>query len=123
MGIDSGVNISDDVAPYGEKSAFTQLEHNIVAGYLITAGKREKHSRGVTNRWTSFILTVWGFCWFSVIELLRGLLLNLVQSNNLRSLKSLHLVTDLTYSTPHNKNFKPSAVSWEEEAAGALLTT
>ncbi|XP_053291145.1 visual pigment-like receptor peropsin [Pleuronectes platessa] len=38
MGIDSGVNISDDVAPYGGKSAFTQTEHNIVAGYLITAG-------------------------------------------------------------------------------------
>ncbi|XP_056283089.1 visual pigment-like receptor peropsin [Pseudoliparis swirei] len=38
MAIDSGVNISDDVALYGGKSAFTQLEHNIVAGYLITAG-------------------------------------------------------------------------------------
>uniref|UniRef100_A0A3Q3ET09 Retinal pigment epithelium-derived rhodopsin homolog n=1 Tax=Labrus bergylta TaxID=56723 RepID=A0A3Q3ET09_9LABR len=36
MGIDSGVNISD--VPYGGKSAFTQLEHNIVAGYLLTAG-------------------------------------------------------------------------------------
>lgn len=42
MGIDSGVNISDDVAPYGGKSAFTQLEHNIVAGYLITAGNKQR---------------------------------------------------------------------------------
>lgn len=41
MGIDSIVNISDDVAPYGGKSAFSQQEHNIVAGYLITAGKTE----------------------------------------------------------------------------------
>lgn len=38
MGMDSGVNISNEDAPYGGKSAFTQLEHNIVAGYLITAG-------------------------------------------------------------------------------------
>ncbi|XP_037343212.1 visual pigment-like receptor peropsin [Pungitius pungitius] len=38
MGIDSGVNVSDDLTLYGGKSAFTQLEHNIVAGYLITAG-------------------------------------------------------------------------------------
>ncbi|XP_058471767.1 visual pigment-like receptor peropsin [Solea solea] len=38
MGINSGVNVSDDAVPYGGKSAFTQLEHNIVAGYLITAG-------------------------------------------------------------------------------------
>uniref|UniRef100_A0A665WAI8 Retinal pigment epithelium-derived rhodopsin homolog n=1 Tax=Echeneis naucrates TaxID=173247 RepID=A0A665WAI8_ECHNA len=38
MLIDSGVNISDDVAPYGGTSALTQLEHNIVAGYLIMAG-------------------------------------------------------------------------------------
>lgn len=30
------VNISNDVEG---KSAFTQWEHNIVAGYLITAGK------------------------------------------------------------------------------------
>lgn len=43
MGIDSGVNISDDFAPYSGESAFTQLEHNIVAGYLITAGKKEKN--------------------------------------------------------------------------------
>lgn len=40
MGIDTGVNISDDVASYDGKSAFTQLEHNIVAGYLITAGNK-----------------------------------------------------------------------------------
>lgn len=26
---------------YGEKSAFTQTEHNIVAAYLITAGKEQ----------------------------------------------------------------------------------
>lgn len=38
MGIDSVANISGDTVPYGGKSAFTQLEHNIVAGYLITAG-------------------------------------------------------------------------------------
>lgn len=36
-----GVNISDDVSPYGGKSVFTQMEHNIVAGYLITAGNRK----------------------------------------------------------------------------------
>ena len=39
MGLDSLVNASDEVVPYGGKSAFTQLEHNIVASYLITAGK------------------------------------------------------------------------------------
>lgn len=49
MGIDSAVNISDDVAPYGGKSAFTQLEHNIVAGYLITAGNKEKTTSGIIN--------------------------------------------------------------------------
>ncbi|XP_059907762.1 visual pigment-like receptor peropsin isoform X1 [Gadus macrocephalus] len=38
MGQDSLVNASDEVVPYGGKSAFTQLEHNIVASYLITAG-------------------------------------------------------------------------------------
>ncbi|CAL8292003.1 unnamed protein product [Gadus morhua 'NCC'] len=38
MGLDSLVNASDEVVPYGGKSAFTQLEHNIVASYLITAG-------------------------------------------------------------------------------------
>uniref|UniRef100_A0AAQ4REQ8 Retinal pigment epithelium-derived rhodopsin homolog n=1 Tax=Gasterosteus aculeatus aculeatus TaxID=481459 RepID=A0AAQ4REQ8_GASAC len=38
MGIDPEVNVTDDVTLYGGKSAFTQLEHNIVAGYLITAG-------------------------------------------------------------------------------------
>ncbi|XP_056446522.1 visual pigment-like receptor peropsin [Gadus chalcogrammus] len=38
MGLDSLVNASDEVIPYGGKSAFTQLEHNIVASYLITAG-------------------------------------------------------------------------------------
>ncbi|MED6278958.1 hypothetical protein CHARACLAT_029450, partial [Characodon lateralis] len=38
MGMDSVVNSSGDVAPYGGKSAFSQTEHNIVAGYLITAG-------------------------------------------------------------------------------------
>lgn len=41
MGIVSQVNISDGVEPYGG-SAFTQAEHNIVAAYLITAGKKEK---------------------------------------------------------------------------------
>lgn len=50
MGIDFGVNISDDVALYGGKSAFTQLEHNIVAGYLITAGNKEKTTHGIVNR-------------------------------------------------------------------------
>ncbi|XP_075995910.1 visual pigment-like receptor peropsin [Genypterus blacodes] len=35
---DSDVNVSAADAPYGGKSAFTQLEHNIVAAYLITAG-------------------------------------------------------------------------------------
>lgn len=40
MGIDPEVNVTDDVTLYGGKSAFTQLEHNIVAGYLITAGNR-----------------------------------------------------------------------------------
>lgn len=38
MAKDSTVNISDDIF-YGGESAFSQLEHNIVAGYLITAGK------------------------------------------------------------------------------------
>ncbi|CAL8284934.1 unnamed protein product [Lota lota] len=38
MGLDSLVNASGEVIPYGGKSAFTQLEHNIVASYLITAG-------------------------------------------------------------------------------------
>ncbi|KAK1893822.1 Visual pigment-like receptor peropsin [Dissostichus eleginoides] len=38
MGIELAVNISDEVSLYGGKSAFTQMEHNIVAGYLITAG-------------------------------------------------------------------------------------
>ncbi|XP_061700294.1 visual pigment-like receptor peropsin [Syngnathoides biaculeatus] len=38
MGIDIGLNASNDDIPYGGKSAFSQLEHNIVAGYLITAG-------------------------------------------------------------------------------------
>ncbi len=51
MGIDSGVNISDHVEPYGGKSAFTQLEHNIVAGYLITAGKKEKKRPSLTFNW------------------------------------------------------------------------
>lgn len=40
MGSDSSINVS---APYGGKSAFTQLEHNIVAGYLITAGNKYKN--------------------------------------------------------------------------------
>lgn len=40
MAVDSAVNVSDAAAPYGGKSAFTQLEHNIVAGYLITAGTK-----------------------------------------------------------------------------------
>lgn len=39
---DSGLNISDNAATYGGESAFTQLEHNIVAGYLITAGNIHK---------------------------------------------------------------------------------
>lgn len=38
--MDSEVNSSGDVAPYGGKSAFSQMEHNIVAGYLITAGRK-----------------------------------------------------------------------------------
>ncbi|MEQ2299707.1 hypothetical protein AMECASPLE_017891 [Ameca splendens] len=38
MGMDLVINTSGDVAPYGGKSAFSQTEHNIVAGYLITAG-------------------------------------------------------------------------------------
>lgn len=38
MAVNSAVNVSDAAAPYGGKSAFTQQEHNIVAGYLITAG-------------------------------------------------------------------------------------
>lgn len=42
MAVDSFVNVSDDVEPYGGKSAFSQLEHNIVAGYLITAGKTKR---------------------------------------------------------------------------------
>lgn len=42
MASDSLVNISDEkVQPYGGESAFSQVEHNIVAGYLITAGKME----------------------------------------------------------------------------------
>lgn len=41
MEIDPVVNISDDIAPYGRESAFSQLEHNIVAGYLIIAGRSE----------------------------------------------------------------------------------
>lgn len=53
MGIDSVVNMSDDVAPYGGESAFSQLEHNIVAVYLITAGKTPD---GVKIRETDFIL-------------------------------------------------------------------
>lgn len=47
MAVDSGLNISDDVATYGGKSAFTQKEHNIVAGYLITAGNT--HKKGSIN--------------------------------------------------------------------------
>ncbi|XP_053701571.1 visual pigment-like receptor peropsin [Synchiropus splendidus] len=35
---DSEDNLTSINFPHGEKSAFTQLEHNIVAGYLITAG-------------------------------------------------------------------------------------
>ncbi|XP_034089010.1 visual pigment-like receptor peropsin, partial [Gymnodraco acuticeps] len=38
MGIELAVNMSDEVSLYGGKSAFTQMEHNMVAGYLITAG-------------------------------------------------------------------------------------
>ncbi|XP_077477497.1 visual pigment-like receptor peropsin [Stigmatopora argus] len=34
----TGLNISDEEIPYGGKSSFSQLEHNIVAAYLITAG-------------------------------------------------------------------------------------
>lgn len=42
MALDSLVNVSGDkVQPYGGESAFSQTEHNIVAGYLITAGKME----------------------------------------------------------------------------------
>lgn len=42
MALDSLANISDDkVQPYGGESAFSQTEHNIVAAYLITAGKME----------------------------------------------------------------------------------
>lgn len=47
MGIESEVNISSDAAPYGGKSVFSQTEHNIVAGYLITAGKQEKRACSV----------------------------------------------------------------------------
>lgn len=54
MGIDSGANVSG-VEPYGGKSAFTQLEHNIVAAYLITAGNEEKNS-------LSFVLVMGPFC-------------------------------------------------------------
>lgn len=37
--MESGLlNVSAETV-YGEKSAFTQTEHNIVAAYLITAGK------------------------------------------------------------------------------------
>lgn len=35
----SGVLNASAETVYGEKSAFTQTEHNIVAAYLITAGK------------------------------------------------------------------------------------
>ncbi|KAJ3613219.1 hypothetical protein NHX12_019469, partial [Muraenolepis orangiensis] len=38
MGLDSVVNASGEVPPYGGESAFTQLEHHIVASYLLTAG-------------------------------------------------------------------------------------
>ena len=38
METESGLNTSGEAVPYGGKSAFTQFEHNIVAGYLITAG-------------------------------------------------------------------------------------
>lgn len=41
MGFDSGENISEDIATDEGKTAFTQLEHNIVAGYLITAGNKQ----------------------------------------------------------------------------------
>lgn len=58
MGIDSEVNISDDVAPYGGKSAFTQLEHNIVAGYLITAGNKENTTNVIIDRLIYLILTM-----------------------------------------------------------------
>lgn len=44
MRIESEVNISSDAAPYGGKSVFSQTEHNIVAGYLITAGKQVKRA-------------------------------------------------------------------------------
>uniref|UniRef100_A0A3P8YDD1 Visual pigment-like receptor peropsin n=1 Tax=Esox lucius TaxID=8010 RepID=A0A3P8YDD1_ESOLU len=36
--MESGFNTTEAVLPYGGKSAFSQLEHNIVAAYLITAG-------------------------------------------------------------------------------------
>lgn len=49
MGIDSIVNISDN-APYGGESAFSQLEHNIVAGYLISAGKMKETQYRITHR-------------------------------------------------------------------------
>nr|XP_057934488.1 visual pigment-like receptor peropsin isoform X2 [Doryrhamphus excisus] len=38
MGTHTGLNVSSHDAPYGGKSVFSQMEHNIVAGYLITAG-------------------------------------------------------------------------------------
>ena len=47
MGIEFAVNMSDEVSLYGGKSAFTQMEHNIVAGYLITAGNKDN---GFMNR-------------------------------------------------------------------------
>lgn len=37
--MESGFLNSSGNFPYAEKSAFTQTEHNIVAAYLITAGK------------------------------------------------------------------------------------
>lgn len=42
--MESGVNTTGEVIPYGGKSAFSQLEHNIVAAYLITAGTNALHS-------------------------------------------------------------------------------
>lgn len=36
--MESGFLNSSENFPHGEKSAFTQTEHNIVAAYLITAG-------------------------------------------------------------------------------------
>lgn len=43
----SKMNISNDVEG---KSAFTQWEHNIVAGYLITAGKmKDTHTQTCTH--------------------------------------------------------------------------